>query len=275
MEPADRHVVITGAAGGIGAALARRFAAAGARVTVSDLDAGRLEGVAADIGAHAVAADVSREDGVRMLIERARERQGAIDLFFSNAGIAGPAAGPEAPDEDWQRIWQVNVMSHVWAARALLSEMVARGHGYLASTASAAGLLTQISAAPYTVTKHAAVALAEWIAVNYRDAGVRVSVLCPQGVRTPMVEMALEHDPVGSAPLLAEGLLEPDEVAEVTLAGIREERFLILPHPRVADYLALKGSDPERWLRGARRLLAQTRAGARTDAEGRQARERP
>jgi NAD(P)-dependent dehydrogenase (short-subunit alcohol dehydrogenase family) len=262
VELQGRHVVITGAAGGIGAALARRFAAAGARLTLADLDAQRLQALAAQLDALAVATDVTSEAQIGALIAQGSARHGPIELFFSNAGIAGPAAGPEAPDEDWQRTWQVNVMAHVWAARALVPEMLSRGEGYLASTASAAGLLTQISTAPYTVTKHAAVALAEWLAVKYGEAGIRVSVLCPQGVRTPMVELALEHDPVGSVPLLAEGLLEPEEVAEVTLQGIREERFLILPHPRVAQYLALKGADPERWLRGARRMAARARAAA-------------
>jgi NAD(P)-dependent dehydrogenase (short-subunit alcohol dehydrogenase family) len=268
VELGGRHVVVTGAAGGIGAALGKRFAAEGARVTLADIDAERLAAIAGELGALAVPTDVSSEPPIRELIARATAAHGPIDLFFSNAGIGGPVGGPEAPDEEWQRIWQVNVMAHVWAARALLPAMLARGEGYLAATASAAGLLTQISTAPYTVTKHAAVALAEWLAINYGDAGVRVSVLCPQGVRTPMVELALAHDPVGSVPLLAEGLLEPDEVAEVTLAGIREERFLILPHPQVADYLALKGSDPERWLRGARRLARQARAAARPGAAG-------
>jgi NAD(P)-dependent dehydrogenase (short-subunit alcohol dehydrogenase family) len=268
VELGGRHVVVTGAAGGIGAALGKRFAAEGARVTLADIDPERLAAIAGELGALAVPTDVSSEPPIRELIARATAAHGPIDLFFSNAGIGGPVGGPEAPDEEWQRIWQVNVMAHVWAARALLPAMLARGEGYLAATASAAGLLTQISTAPYTVTKHAAVALAEWLAINYGDAGVRVSVLCPQGVRTPMVELALAHDPVGSVPLLAEGLLEPDEVAEVTLAGIREERFLILPHPQVADYLALKGSDPERWLRGARRLARQARAAARPGAAG-------
>ena len=153
-------------------------------------------------------------------------------------------------------------MAHVWAARALLPEMVARGEGYLCSTASAAGLLTQVSALAYSATKHAAVAVAEWISINYGDAGIRVSCLCPQGVRTPMLDLALE-DPVGAAPLLAEGLLEPEDVAETVVAGIREERFLILPHPVVADYMAVKATQNERWLRGMRRLIrevAQKRA---------------
>lgn len=158
----------------------------------------------------------------------------------------------------WQQIWEVNVMAHVRAARALLPEMLGRGEGYLLSTASAAGLLTQVGALPYSVTKHAAVAVAEWLSVTYREQGVRVSCLCPQGVRTPMLKEALE-DPVAAAALLADDLLEPAEVAEATLAGIREERFLILPHENVARYMALKGADPERWLAGMRRLVRDAR----------------
>jgi NAD(P)-dependent dehydrogenase (short-subunit alcohol dehydrogenase family) len=247
VELDGRHVVLTGAASGIGAALARAFAGAGARLTIADLDGERLGALAGALGALAVGCDVGSEQQVGSLVERARAGQGPIDLFFSNAGIAGPAAGPEAPDAEWERTWQVNVMAHVFAARALLPAMVARGEGYLASTA------------PYAVTKHAAVALAEWLWINYRDAGVRVSVLCPQGVRTPMVELALAEDPVGSVPLVAAGLLEPEQVAEATLRGIAEERFLILPHAQVADYLALKGAKPERWLEGMAGLLCEAR----------------
>jgi NAD(P)-dependent dehydrogenase (short-subunit alcohol dehydrogenase family) len=257
VELNDRNVVVTGAASGIGRALATRFVREGAAaVVVADRDADALSAVAEELGATAIPTDVSREAEIRALVAQARERHGAIDLFCSNAGIAGPGGGPEAPDEEWQRIWEINVMAHVWAARALLPEMLARGEGYLLSTASAAGLLTQISALPYSVTKHAAVAVAEWLAINYGDAGIKVSCLCPQGVRTPMLDLAME-DPVGAAPLLAGGLLEPDEVAEAVVQGIREERFLILPHPVVADHLAFKGSQPERWLRGMRKLLRQ------------------
>jgi NAD(P)-dependent dehydrogenase (short-subunit alcohol dehydrogenase family) len=150
-------------------------------------------------------------------------------------------------------------MAHIWAARAVLPEMVARGDGYLVSTASAAGLLTQVGAMAYSVTKHAAVAVAEWLAITYGDAGIKVSCLCPQGVRTPMLEAALE-DPIGSAPLLAEGLLEPEEVAEAVVAGIRAEQFLILPHGAVAGYMALKASQPDRWLKGMRRIVRDARA---------------
>jgi NAD(P)-dependent dehydrogenase (short-subunit alcohol dehydrogenase family) len=259
VELRDRHVVITGGGSGIGRALARRIAAEGARaVVVADLDLQAAEAVAGEIGGAAVEADVGREDQVRALVARARELNGAIDLFCSNAGVPGPGGGPEAPDEAWQRTWEVNVMAHVWAARAVLPEMIARGEGYLLSTASAAGLLTQVGALAYSVTKHAAVAVAEWLAITYADAGIKVSCLCPQGVRTPMLEHALE-DPVGAAPLLAEGLLEPEDVAEAVIAAIREERFLILPHDAVARYMALKAAQPERWLEGMRRLVRDAR----------------
>jgi NAD(P)-dependent dehydrogenase (short-subunit alcohol dehydrogenase family) len=180
-------------------------------------------------------------------------------LFFSNAGVPGPGGGPEAPDDELQATWEINVMAHVWAARALLPEMVARGEGYLLSTASAAGLLTQVSALAYSITKHAAVALAEWLAITYGDAGIKVSCLCPQAVRTPMLDAALE-DPIGAGPLLAGGLLEPDDVAGAVVEGLRAERFLILPHEAVAQYMELKGAQPERWLKGMRRLVREARA---------------
>lgn len=231
-------------------------------MVLADVDAAGLEAVAEEIGGTAVPTDVSKEEAIKALVARATELHGPIDLFCSNAGVPGPGGGPEAPDEEWQRTWEINLMAHVWAARALLPAMVERGEGYLLSTASAAGLLTQVSAAAYSVTKHAAVALAEWLAINYGDAGVKVSCLCPQGVRTPMVDAAIEQDPIGSAPLLAEGLLEPEEVAEAVIAGIREERFLILPHEAVGRYLAFKGAQPDRWLEGMRKLVRDARAGA-------------
>ena len=258
MELADRHVVVTGAASGIGRALAKRFAAEGARaVVVADLDEGLTREVAQEVGGLGVRTDVSDPKQIETLVARAQEEHGPIDLFCSNAGVPGPGGGPEAPDEAWQQTWEVNVMAHVWAARAVLPGMLERGQGYLLSTASAAGLLTQASAMAYSATKHAAVAVAEWIAINYGARGIKVSCLCPQGVRTPMVELAIEQDPAGSQVLLSEGLLEPEEVAEVVVEGIREERFLILPHPRVGDYFALRGGQHERWLNGMRKLVRE------------------
>lgn len=260
MELADRNVVITGAGSGIGRALAHRFAAQRPRALVlADIDAESVAAVAREVSGHAVQTDVGREQDIRSLVERARELGGPIDLFCSNAGVGGPGGGPEVSDEDLDRAWKINVMAHVWAARAVLPEMVQRGEGYLMSTASAAGLLTQVSALAYSMTKHAAVAVAEWLAITYADAGIKVSCLCPLGVRTPMLEMALD-DKVGAAALLADDVLEPSDVAEAVLVAIREERFLILPHEIVRKYVALKGADHERWLTGMRRLVQGARA---------------
>ena len=263
MELHDRTVVITGAAGGIGRACAQTFAAEGARLVLADRDEERVREAAEEIGAVAIAVDIGRERGVRELIDGAQRHFGPIDLFYSNAGIGGPPGGPEAPDAALQLTWEVNVMAHVWAARALLPEMVARGDGYLVSTASAAGLLTQLSALGYSMTKHAAVALAEWLQITYADAGIKVSCVCPQGVNTAMLEEA-RQDPVGSAPLLAQAVIEPEDVAAAVVQGIHEERFLILPHPEVAEFAALRGAQPERWLGGMRGLLRQARADHRS-----------
>jgi NAD(P)-dependent dehydrogenase (short-subunit alcohol dehydrogenase family) len=263
VELADRNVVITGAGSGIGAASARRFSAERPRALVlADLDLRSVQAVADELGAVPVQADVGREQDIVTLVERAREAGGPIDLFFSNAGVGGPAGGPEAPDDEWDRAWRVNVMAHVWAARALLPEMIARGDGYLISTASAAGILTQVSALVYSVTKHAAVGLAEWMAITYGDAGVKVSCVCPMAVRTPMLEEALE-DRAGAAALLSNDVLEPEDVAEAVLAGIRSERLLIFPHAPLADYLAFKATDNERWLAGMRRLVRNALEGER------------
>ncbi|HEX3511288.1 MAG TPA: SDR family oxidoreductase [Solirubrobacteraceae bacterium] len=261
MDLADRHVVVTGGAGGIGSALARRIAAehAGA-VVVADRALEGAERVAEEIGGLAVELDAGREESVRALIDQATAANGPIDVFISNAGVPGSLGGPEASDESFDEAWRVNVMAHVWASRALLPEMIARGDGYLINTASAAGLLTQVSSLVYSVTKHAAVALAEWMAIEYGDAGVKVSCICPQGVRTPMLELAMD-EPAGAAALTAGGLIEPEDVAEAVVEGIRDERLLILPHENVAGFLALKGSDPERWLKGMRRLVRNARAG--------------
>jgi NAD(P)-dependent dehydrogenase (short-subunit alcohol dehydrogenase family) len=258
MELQGRAVVITGAAGGIGLACARTFARHGARLVLADRDEERVRRVAEEIGAVGMRVDVGTELGVRELIDAAQEHLGPIDLFFSNAGIGGPPGGPEAPDDALRRTWEVNVMAHLWAARALTPEMVARGDGYLLSTASAAGLLTELSALGYSISKHAAVALAEWLSITYGDAGITVSCVCPQAVNTAMLDEA-RQDPVGAAPLLAQGVIEPEDVAAAVVEGIREERFLILPHPQVAEFMAVKGAQPERWLAGMRRLLRQAR----------------
>lgn len=263
MELTDRTVVITGAGSGIGRAMAERFAAERPRALVlADLDLASVEAVAESLGHLAVPlrTDVGREEEIEALVEKARSVAGAVDLFCSNAGIPGPGGGPEAPNAEWERAWSVNVMAHVWAARALLPEMLERGDGYLMSTASAAGVLTQVGALVYSVTKHAAVALAEWLAITYGDAGIKVSCLCPLGVRTPMLDEAL-GETVGGAALMRDELLEPAKVAEAVLVGIRDERFLILPHPQLAKYMAFKGADNERWLAGMRRMVRQAREG--------------
>jgi NAD(P)-dependent dehydrogenase (short-subunit alcohol dehydrogenase family) len=260
--------VITGAARGIGRALAVRIAAERPRaLVVADLDGPRAAVVAREIGAVAAQVDVRQEADIRSLIDGAQAAAGPIDLFCSNAGVSGAGGGPDASDADWQATWEVNVMAHVWAARALVPGMVSRGEGYLLNTASAAGLLTQVSALPYTVTKHAAVALAEWLAINYGDAGIKVSCLCPQAVQTEMLDLALE-EPIGAAALRAGGILAPEDVAESVVAGIRDERFLILPHPQVAQNLAHKASDPEGWLSRMRSFVRKARSEHQTSEIG-------
>ena len=251
MELDGKIVVVTGGANGIGRALCERFAAGGARVLIADVDAAGAAEVARVAGGVAVEANVAREGDVKRLVDEAAAKFGRIDLFCSNAGI-GVDGGPEAADEAWQRIWDVNVMAHVYAARAVLPQMLERKEGYLLQTVSAAGLLAQIGSAPYSVTKHAALAFAEWLAITYGDQGIRVSALCPQGVRTNMLLKA----EFGGGAFLLEGALEPAQVAEAVVQGLAEERFLILPHPEVAEYFKRKATDYERWLRGMRRLQA-------------------
>jgi NAD(P)-dependent dehydrogenase (short-subunit alcohol dehydrogenase family) len=262
MELAGKRVVVTGGGSGIGRAMCVRFGAEGADVTVADVNRGGADTTAAtitDAGGRARAAtcDVTVERDIVALVEQV---EGPIDLFCSNAGIA-LSGGPEAPDEDWARSWAVNTMSHVWAARAVLPAMLARGEGYLLQTASAAGLLTNIGTAPYSVTKHAAVGLAEWLAITYGDRGITVSCLCPQGVRTPMLMGSPDHP--ASAVVLASGdLLEPEQVADAVVAGLATEQFLILPHPVVGEYFQAKVADYDRWLRGMRKLQARIAGGS-------------
>jgi NAD(P)-dependent dehydrogenase (short-subunit alcohol dehydrogenase family) len=264
VELSGRTIVITGAGSGIGKALAERIAAEAPRALVlADLNEEGVRGVAESLGdvATAVRTDVGREGDIRALVDRAREVGERVDVFISNAGVPGPEAGPvETTNEDWDQAWRINVMAHVWAARALLPEMLERGDGYLVSTASAAGILTQVGALVYSTTKHAAVAVAEWLSITYGDRGIKVSCICPLGVRTPMLETALE-DSVGGAALLRDDLLEPSDVAEAVVAGIREERLLIFPHPQLAQYMAFKGGDNERWLAGMRRMVRAAREG--------------
>ena len=251
MQISKKVVVVTGGANGIGRALCRRFAAEGAKaIVVADVDVDRARQVAEEIHGIAVETDVTREGDVDRLVKTALDRFGAIDLFCSNAGIAVDG-GEATPDAEWRRCWDVNVMGHVYGARAVLPSMLARGEGYLLQTVSAAGLLTHIHSATYAVTKHAALAFAEWVAIAYGDRGITVSVLCPQGVRTDMLRRASE----GGREFLLDTALEPEKVADDVVKGIAEERFLILPHPEVAEFFKRKAMDYDRWLSGMRRLL--------------------
>jgi NAD(P)-dependent dehydrogenase (short-subunit alcohol dehydrogenase family) len=252
MELAGKVIVVTGGANGIGRALCERFAREGAKgIGVADLDEAAGSEVARRVNGLFVRCDVSDEAQIKHLIARTQERFGPIDLFCSNAGIfiedvGGLAAG--ASNEAWQRIWQINVMAHVYAARALLPAMIARGSGYFLNTASAAGLLSQIGSAGYSTTKHAAVGFAESLAISHGDQGIKVSVLCPQGVATNMTAGQ------GDTPQAADGMLQPEQVAEDVVKAIREERFLVLPHPEVAQYMQRKTADYERWIGGMRRF---------------------
>lgn len=255
MKLKHKVAVVTGGAHGIGKALCERFAREGARVVVADLDAEAASLVAKQIGGLAVTTNVAREADISNLVQKANEAYGAIDLFCSNAGIGTPG-GFDEPNEIWQNIWEVNVMAHIYAARAVVPQMLARGEGYLLNTASAAGLLAQIGSAPYSVTKHAAVAYAEWLSITHGDRGIRVSCLCPQGVNTDL----LRRSAGGPGHFLRAGMLEPEQVADCVVKGLEEERFLILPHPEVAEYLRRKATDNDRWLRGMRRLQASFNA---------------
>lgn len=258
MDVRDAVVVVTGGGSGIGAALARRFAAEGARrVVVVDRDLATAQAVADDVDGVAELVDVTDAAAVNGLVERTLAREGVIDLFCSNAGIA-TGAGLEDADGAWLRAFEVNVLSQVYAARAVLPSMLARGRGWLLNTASAAGLLTSPGDAPYAVSKHGAVALAEWLAVTYGGRGIGVSVLCPMGVATPLLmEPLAAGDPGARAVALSGEILPAEHVADVVVTGLAQERFLILPHAQVGTFWAQKASDPDRWLAGLRRLTDQ------------------
>lgn len=262
MELAGKVALVTGGANGIGRALCERFAREGAAgVAVVDLDAARAAEVAEGLGevGLGLGADVAAEADVAAAVAATEARFGPIDLLVANAGI-GSMGDVFAPTETWQRVWEVNVLAHVFAVRAVLPGMLARGEGYVLTTASAAGLLLNLGDAPYTVTKHAAVGLAEWLAVTYGDQGLKVSCLCPQGVNTDLVRAAAAG--TAGAVVLSQGVLEPEDVAEAVVAGLREERFLVLPHPEVHDHLQKKVADPDRWLGGMRRLQRRLRGEA-------------
>lgn len=263
MNIEGKVIALTGAGNGIGEALARRMAAAGAKgVAISDRNGADAQRVADSINASggralARAVDVSKESELLQLVADAQTAWGPIDVFCSNAGIVEDG-GVELPDGNWQRSWDINVMAHVHAARAVLPGMLERGSGYLISTCSAAGLLTSPGAAPYAVTKHAAIAFAEWLSIMHGAAGIRVSVICPQAVRTQLLEGSIQSGNKASQAFASMSkLLEPDEVAECTMRGIEKEEFLILPHPEVRGYFQRKAEDIDRWLSGMRRFLAQ------------------
>lgn len=259
MQLVDKVVVITGGGNGIGAAMARRFTDEGAAaVVVADLDSDAAAAVAGEIGGRSVAVDVADEAQVEDLVASTIRDHGRIDLFCANAGV-GAFGGVDVADEEWQRSWDVNVMAHVYAARALLPDWLERGEGYLLHTASAAGLLTNIGAAPYSVTKHAVVGLAEWLSITHGDAGVRFSCLCPMGVRTNMLTGG--KDISAGAVVISQGVIEPDQCADAVVAGLDAERFLILPQPEVADFVLRKATDHDRWLAGMRRLQATIERG--------------
>jgi len=261
MELTDKVAIVTGGAGGIGMALAWKFVEEGAKgVVVADLERADPAAVAAEIGDRAVgfAGDVSDEQTVLALIARAEEAFGPVDLFCANAGVA-VGIGLEDDDAVWDQAFGVNIRSHIYAARALVPGWVERGSGYFLTTASAAGMLTQIGSAPYAVTKHAAVAFAEWLSVTYGSSGIRASCLCPMGVNTAMLNAgvdAQEGVTAGDVVRATGGVVEPEQVADDVVAALREERFLILPHPEVLTFFQRKASDYDRWLAGMRRLQA-------------------
>ena len=246
MDISGRVIVITGAASGVGAATAQRFAADGAKVVMTDINEPALNEVAAALGAPALAGDISQEVTVQAVAALARERYGRIDIWFSNAGYAGlPDRGALPPNAEWQRFWDLHVMSHVYAARAVLPEMLARGEGYLLQTASAVALSLLVDKAHYSVTKHAALSLSEWLAVNFRSQGVRVSCFCPGAMDTNMLRQSGlpdDHPAIQHA-------LKPDQVAELLVRGIEAEKFLIDNDGPVdgASILALKATDYEAW----------------------------
>lgn len=249
MELNGSVVVITGAGHGIGAAMARKFADRGASVVVNDIEQGAAHDVAAQIGGLPVPGDAASEAGATKLVNTALAQYGRVDLFCANAGT-GQGGGPEAGEDAWASSWEINVMAHVRAARALLPHWLERGRGHFLATCSAAGLLTMLGSAPYSVTKHAAVGFAEWLQITYADRGITAQALCPQGVRTNMLAGTGET----GQKLLAAGAIEPDDVADAVLDALGGDQFLILPHPEVGGYYAARASDPDRWQAGMRKL---------------------
>ncbi|MCX2979660.1 SDR family oxidoreductase [Halieaceae bacterium IMCC14734] len=252
MELKEKVAVITGGSGGIGRAMAEAFLTEGARaVILLDLDLSSVQAAATALGCEGQACNVTDEEQLSGVIDDILQRHGQIDLFCSNAGSASPGVLTDAANEDWQQQWDLHVMAHLYAARAVLPGMIERGQGYLLNTASAAGLLAAIGSGPYTVSKAAAVKLAEFLAITHGDDGIGVSVLCPQGVNTAMAPASLGDGQT-------DGIIEASELAATVVEALREERFHVLPHPEVADYVRRKGEDVDRWLRGMRRLRARS-----------------
>ncbi len=257
MELKDKVAVITGGSGGIGRAMAHEFLAQGARaVVIADLDEVRVQSTAEELGCDGLKCDVTRESHVKRLVDFALKKYGQVDLYCSNAGASGPEASviAEVSNELWQQQWELHVMSHLYAARAVLPHMIERGDGYLLNTASAAGLLAALGSGPYTVTKAAAVKFAEFVSITHGDDGIKVSVLCPQGVNTAMAPRSLGDGQT-------DGIIEPEQLAQTVVSCIREERFHVLPHPEVEDYVRRKGDDVDRWLLGMQRLRRKSQEG--------------
>ena len=252
MELRDKIIVITGGSGGIGKAMARAFLREGAKaVMLADLNEGLVKQAAAEIGCDGMACDVTNESQITALVETTETKHGPIDVFCSNAGAGGSGLLTDAHNDVWQRQWELHVMAHVYAARAVLPGMIERGSGYLMNTASAAGLLAALGSGPYTVTKAAAVKLAEFLAITHGDDGIAVSVLCPQGVNTAMAPRSLGDGQT-------DGIIEPSALADTVVDAMREERFHVLPHPEVEEYVRRKGDNIDRWLHGMQRLRKRT-----------------
>ena len=254
MEFQGKIIILTGAAGGIGAALAREFTQRGARLALCDLNAPALNDLSQELGALQMICDVTVESNIQAVVTEVEATLGPVDIFFSNAGFSTgePDHAASAPDRVWQAAWDLHVMAHVYACRAVLPAMLARGQGYLVQMASAAGLLNQIGDAAYSTSKHAAIGFAEALAISHGDEGLKVSVVCPQYVATPMLGY---YDPASAAPL--PGVLSPEVTAQRVADAMEEERFLILPHPQVADYIVFKATEPDKWLSAMRKLRAR------------------
>lgn len=255
MELRDRVVIITGGSGGIGKAMAEAFLAEGAKaIMLADLHADAVAAAAEKIGCDGMACDVTKEDQVAALVAATEAKHGAVDVFCSNAGAGGTGLLTDASNEVWQQQWELHVMSHLYAARAVLPGMIERGSGYLLNTASAAGLLAALGSGPYTVTKAAAVKFAEFLSITHGDDGIKVSVLCPQGVNTAMAPRSLGDGQT-------DGIIEASELAATVVETMREERFHVLPHPEVEEYVRRKGDNVDRWLLGMQRLRKRTLEG--------------